>query len=102
MDDLPGDHLPHQRLEGALDPQVDRCAELLFEITPDAEEVTQGFLLGSQFYGNVDIGIFPGLSPGVTAEETDAHHAEALRHLILVGLQEQDDIVFVPDHDVSP
>jgi hypothetical protein len=77
-------------------------AELLFKIAPDTKEVTQGFHFGSQLYGNVDVGIFPRLSPGMTAEEPDTHHAEALRYFILVCLQEHNDIVAVLDHAMAP
>jgi len=80
MDDLLGYHFPRQWPQGALNTEIDRFAELLFKIAPDTKEIPQGLPFGLDLYGNVDIGIFTGLSPGITAEEPDAHHAETLRH----------------------
>ena len=88
MDDFLGNHFPHQRLQCALNPEIYRLAQLLFEIASDTQEIPQGFFFRPEFYGDVDVRIFTSLSPGVTAEESEAHHAEALSHLIFVCLQE--------------
>lgn len=102
MENLPGYHLPRQRLQSTLDAKIDCLAKLLFEIAPDAKKIPQGLLFGSDLYCNVDIRIFTSLSPGVAAEEADADYTETLRHFIFVRLQKRNDIVSIAGLTAAP
>src|SRR6266545_3223878 len=98
MDDFLGNNLPRKRLQGAFYPQINLPAEFLFKIPPDPQKIAQSFLVGHEFYGNVNVRIFADLSTCETAEESDAHNAEALCELVLMRLQECDDFAPIINH----
>ncbi len=59
MDDLLVDLFFDLRLQGALDPQINRPPQLLLQIAAQSEEVAKRLVVRPQFDGKVDIGVLP-------------------------------------------